>query len=120
MKTLDVLLQLMYCPGIRKDVLTYIKSCFSCQRAKHSNQHPPGLMTALSVPSRPWSMIGIDFIVKLPVSGGFDSILVIVDHLTKGVHLVAANENWDAKHFAFAFLDCFIRLHGLPDNDVSN
>jgi hypothetical protein len=35
----------------------------------------------------------MDFIVKLPISQGFDSVLVIVDHLTKGVHLVAANES---------------------------
>jgi hypothetical protein len=49
-------------------------------------------MKPLSVLSRPWSVIGIDFVVKLPVSGSFDSTLVVVDHLTKGVHLVAANE----------------------------
>jgi hypothetical protein len=110
----------MYWPGIRKDVISYVKSCFSCQRAKHSTQRPPGLMTALPVPPCPWSVIGIDFIVKLPVSSGFDSILVIVDHLTKGVHLVAANKTWDSKEFVFAFLDCFIRLHGLPDKIVSN
>jgi hypothetical protein len=77
-------------------------------------------MTALPVPSHPWSVIGIDFIVKLPVSGGFDSILVIVAHLTKGIHLIAANKTWDAEEFAFAFLDRFIRLHGLPDKIISN
>jgi hypothetical protein len=59
-------------------------------------------------------------VVKLPVSNGFDSILVVVDHLTKGVHLVAANESWTAEEFAFVFLDRFIRLHGLPDKIVSD
>jgi hypothetical protein len=33
---------------------------------------------------------------------------------------VGANKTWDAPKFAFAFLDQFIRLHGLPDKIVSN
>ncbi|PLW35736.1 hypothetical protein PCANC_23696 [Puccinia coronata f. sp. avenae] len=114
LKTLDLVTRTMYWPGVCKDVLSYVKSCFSCQQAKHSNQHP------LPVPPRPWSTIGIDFVMKLPLSAGFDSVLVIVDHLTKGIHLVAAKETWDAEEFAFVFLDRFIRLHGLPDRIVSD
>jgi transposase InsO family protein len=33
---------------------------------------------------------------------------------------VAANETWTAEEFALAFLDRFIRLHGLPDKIVSD
>jgi hypothetical protein len=44
--------------------------------------------------------------------------LVVVDHLTKAIHLVAANKTWTAEEFAFSFLDRFIRLHGLPDKIV--
>jgi hypothetical protein len=46
--------------------------------------------------------------------------LVIVDHFTKGVHLVSAKESWSAEEFAFVFFDRFIRLHGLPDKIVSD
>lgn len=120
LKTLALISRTMIWPGIRKDILLYTKSCFSCQRAKHSNLRPPGLMTSLAVPSRPWSVIGIDFVVKLPDSSGFDSILVIVDHFSKGVHLIPANETWTAEEFSFAFFDRFIRLHGLPDKIVSD
>ncbi|KAI7950664.1 hypothetical protein MJO29_009338 [Puccinia striiformis f. sp. tritici] len=120
LKTLDIISRCMNWPGIRKDVIDYTKSCFSCQRAKHSNQKPPGLMNSLSVPSRPWSIIAMDFIVKLPSSGGFDSILVVVDHFSKGAHLIPAKETWDAEEFAFAFLDRVIRLHGLPDKIISD
>ena len=49
--TLDLITWTVSWLGVRKDVLHYVKSCFSCQRAKHSNQHQPGLMTPLSVPS---------------------------------------------------------------------
>jgi hypothetical protein len=69
LKTLDLLTCTMTWPGVRKDVISYVKSCFSCQRAKHSNQQLPGLMNPLPIPPRPWSVIGIDSIVKLPVLG---------------------------------------------------
>jgi hypothetical protein len=107
-------------PKIRKDVVSYTKYCFSCQKSKHSTQRPPGLMTLLNIPCRPWSMIGIDFVVKLPLSSGFDSILVIVDHFPKGAHLIPANESWTAEEFAFIFFDRFIRYHGLPDKIFSD
>jgi hypothetical protein len=50
LKTLEVIGQTLTWPGIQKDVLRYTKSCFSCQRAKQSNQKPPGLMKSLQVP----------------------------------------------------------------------
>ena len=77
-------------------------------------------MHPFPVPSRPWSMIGIDLGVQLSVSAEFDSILVIVDHFFKGAHLIAVKEAWSAEQFAFVFLDRFIRYHGLPDRIVSD
>jgi transposase InsO family protein len=56
----------------------------------------------------------------LPLSKGFNSILVIVDHFSKGVHLIAASESRSAEDFAWHFFDRFIRYHGLPDKIVSD
>jgi hypothetical protein len=50
MKTLDLLSRTVAWPGIRKDVASYTKSCFSCQRAKHSTQKPPGQLHSLQIP----------------------------------------------------------------------
>jgi hypothetical protein len=58
--------------------------------------------------------------VKLLLSDGFDSILVIVDHFLKGIHLIAALESWMAEEFVYCFFDCFICYHGLPDKIVSD
>lgn len=120
LKTLDLISRTMFWPRIRRDVINYTKSCFSCQRSKHSNQRPPGLMNSLAVPERPWSTIGLDFVVKLPLSAGYDSILVVVDHFSKGLHLIPANETWTAEEFAASFFDQIFRLHGLPDKIVSD
>ncbi|KAI7967522.1 hypothetical protein MJO29_000799 [Puccinia striiformis f. sp. tritici] len=120
LKTLQNITRSLTWPGIRKDVISYTKSCVSCQRSKHSTQRPPGLMIPLSVPERPWSIIGVDFIVKLPISSGFDSILVIVDHFSKAAHLIPAKETWSTEDFASCFMDRFVRYHGLPDKIVSD
>jgi hypothetical protein len=77
-------------------------------------------MHPLQTPNRPWSCIGIDFVVKLPLLDGFDSILVIVNHFAKAIHPVPASESWTAEEFAYSFFDCFIRYHGLPDKIVSD
>jgi hypothetical protein len=75
-------------------------------------------MTSLNIPHRPWSVIGIDFVVKLPLLSSFDLILVIVDHFSKGAHMIPANEPRTAEEFAFIFFVLFIRYHGLPDKIV--
>jgi len=50
-----------------------------------------------SILEKPWAYISADFITKLPLAQGYDSILVVVDRLTKMVlghsHLEAANPN---------------------------
>lgn len=58
-------------------------------------------------------MIGFDFIVKLPLSVVCDSILVIVDYFSKGVHCVASKNVFSAEEFVFHFFDCFICNHEL-------
>jgi hypothetical protein len=63
-------------------------------------------------------MMGIDFVVELPLLPGFDSILVIVDHFSKGAHMIPANGSWTAEEFAFIFFYNFICYHGLPDKIV--
>lgn len=87
---------------------------------KVDHRPPQGKMIPLSVPDRPWSVIGVDFIVKLPCSEGFDSIMVVVDHFSKTSHFVAAKESWNAEQLAKAFISQIFKLHGLPDTIVSD
>jgi hypothetical protein len=55
-----------------------------------------------------------DIIVKLPLSNEYDSILVVVDWLTKMTHLIPTNESITASGVAKLYLDNVFRLHGLP------
>lgn len=92
-KTLDMISRTFGWPNLRSDLLRFIKSCRSCQLGKVDHRPPQGLLKPLPVPDRPWSHIGVDFIVKLPVVGGFDSVMVVVDHFSKASHFIPARES---------------------------
>ncbi|KAJ1602009.1 hypothetical protein NDA14_000565 [Ustilago hordei] len=70
-------------PNMTAWIADYVASCPVCARYKAPCHHPYGLLQPLTTPDRPWGSVSLDFIEGLPVSKGFDSILVIVDRLTK-------------------------------------
>lgn len=115
MKTLDMITRTFGWPDMRLDVLDFIKKCQSCQAIKVDHRPPQGLLKPLPIPDRPWSNIGVDFIVKLPQSNGFDSIMVVVDHFSEASHFIPEQESWKADEMAFAFVSFVFKLHGLPD-----
>lgn len=118
--TLDLISRTFSWPQIRTEVLAFVSSCARCQQIKVDHQRKQGELIPLPVPDRPWSTIGVDFIVKLPISSSFDSIMVVVDHLTKSAHFIPANESWDATELAKQFLSSVFKLHGLPDKIISD
>lgn len=120
MKTLELLTRTFDWPNSRADVLTFCSSCRSCQAVKVDHRAPQGTLMPLPIPDRPWSKIGVDYIVKLPLSKGFDSVMVVVDHFSKSAHCIPAKETWKADQLAEAFVDQIFRLHGLPETIVSD
>ena len=100
-RTLELLGRNYHLPEARKYVETYVATCDVCARAKAPHHKPFGLLQPLPIPDRAWESVSTDFIVKLPPSrdpgrlkgGEFDSIWVVVDRLTKMVHLVPCNES---------------------------
>ena len=99
-KTLMYLKDHLWWKDMTADVKRYCESCATCKRSKPSNQRPYGMLTPLDVPSRPWESIGIDFLSPLPLSGDrngeYNSIVVIIDHLTGMVHLVPCRTDYTA------------------------
>ena len=83
-KTEELISQDFYWPTIHADVTTYVQTCEECQRNKPSNQRPVGLFQPLEVPEQHWERISMDFITHLPrTRAGYNSLMVIVDYLTK-------------------------------------
>ena len=73
-----------------------------------------------SIPERPWTYISVDFITKLLLAQGYDSILVVVNRLTKIVHFIPTTEKMSAKGLARLFRDNVWKLHGLPESIISD
>lgn len=119
-RTLALISRSFSWPGMRAEILSYIAGCARCQQISVDHRKPQGELIPLPIPDRPWSTIGVDFIVKLPLSEDFDSIMVVVDHMTKSAHFIPARESWNAHDLARQFLSSVFKLHGLPDRIVSD
>jgi len=72
-----------------------------------------------SIPEKPWTHILADFITKLPLAKEYDSILVVVDWLTKMVHFIPTTET-SAEELTRLFRDNVWKLHGLPESIISD
>ncbi|GJP44734.1 hypothetical protein CLOM_g4091 [Closterium sp. NIES-68] len=69
----------------------------------------------LEPPSQPWQQVTMDFVNGLPAGpSGNDTILVVVDRLTKMAHLAACKTTITAEQTAKLFLTNIVRLHGIP------
>jgi len=84
-KTLELVHHGYSWPSFHADVQQFCKSCITCMRSKPQCHKLYGSLKQLPIPEQLWNSISMDFIEKLPSSSGFDTILVIVDRLTKHV-----------------------------------
>lgn len=64
--TLQRLKQDLYWRKMKQDVYTYVRECDTCQRCKHDNVAPLGLLQPLPILDKVWQDISMDFIEGLP------------------------------------------------------
>ena len=107
-------------PNMRKEIYKFVDSCVTCQKIKTVRTRDYGKLMPLPITTGPWKSISMDFIVKLPLSEGFDSILVIVDRFSKMCHLIPCNESIDAPQTATLLLRNVFKHHGLPIDMISD
>ncbi|KAL8134221.1 hypothetical protein AgCh_009321 [Apium graveolens] len=90
------------------------------QKQKHSQQSLVGLLQPLSIPSRVWNDITLDFIDGLLNSKGVNSIPVVVDRLSKYTHFLGLKHPYTALMMAEVFLKEIVQLHDFPTSIVSD
>jgi len=73
-----------------------------------------------SIPEKSWAHISADFITKLLLAQGYDSILVVVNRLTKMVHFISTTEKTLVEGLARLFRDNVWKLHRLPKSIISD
>jgi hypothetical protein len=62
----------------------------------------------------------MDFITDLPLTNGKDSIFVFVNRLTKMAHFILCTKVVIGEETAKLFFDYIYRIHGLPDDIISD
>ena len=85
---------------------------------KNRAEMPAGKLRPNQVLEEPWQHILVDFIIKLPMSKGHDSILVVCDRFSKISHFVAITEKTMVEELARLFRDYVWKLHELPESVI--
>ncbi|GJS30086.1 putative reverse transcriptase domain-containing protein [Tanacetum coccineum] len=107
--------KLYWWPNMKADIATYVSKCLTCLKVKAKHQKPSSLLVQLEIPQWKWDNITMDFITKLPkTSSGYDTIWVIVDHLTKSAHFLPIKENDSMERLTRLYLKEVIARHGIP------
>jgi hypothetical protein len=119
-KTLARLQANFWWENMKTDVQTFVAQCSICQQVKYDTKKPSGLLQPLPIPNAIWEDLSLDFVTGLPSSHGFTVILVVIDRLSKGVHLAALPTSFTAHKVATVFLDIVCKLHGFPRSLVSD
>eukprot|EP00253_Pinus_taeda_P020519 PITA_20519 len=110
-----------YWPKMKKEVAEYLARCLECQQIKAEHLHPAGLLQPLPIPEWKWETISMDFITGLPrTKKNNDSIMVVVDKLSKAAHFIPVQSTYKAVQIAHIFMQNVFKLHGLPKVIISD
>ncbi len=119
-RTMFLIKQRFWWPSMARDIRCFVLACSVCAVSKTSNRPSAGLLQPLSVPSRPWSHISLDFVTGLPASSGNTVVLTVVDRFSKAAHFIPLPKLPSARETAVAVIDQVFCVHGLPTDVVSD
>jgi hypothetical protein len=122
-KTIQLTERLYWWPRMRVDITEYVKGCADCQRHKVNTRPTKAPLHPIypKAETTPFETVALDFIVKLPISQGFDSILTITDQgCTKAAIFIPCNEDITAEETAALYIKHVFAHFGLPTKVISD
>ena len=124
-KTYKLLAQKYYWPTFRHNVKAYLKGCDVCLASKTVRHKLYGDLQFWPISMHQWKDLSIDFVTGLPISinwkrDSYNSILVIVNWLTKMVYDKPVKITIDIPGFAKVIVDVVVHHHGFSDLIVTN
>ena len=85
---------------MRQTIEQYVRNQDTCTRIIPVRHAPYSLLKPLQVPFRKWSSVSLDLVTGLPMSNGFDGLLVVVDQLSKMAHYIPTPIDVNSKQVA--------------------
>jgi hypothetical protein len=120
-KTVTAIKSQYFWPGMKREIAGYIARCMECQKVITEHRHPTGLLQPLLIPEWKWEVVTMDFITGLPRTRKLhDSIMVVVDKLTKAAHFIPLKTTHKAADVVDIFMKEVARLHEIPKMIVSD
>ena len=97
------------------DIKEFVESCPTCQLEKIDHTLRKGSLQSLAIPEAKWQEVSIDFVTDLPADGDAeDSIVTIVDCVTKMVDLIPCRKITTAGEVARLYLQHVVKLQRVP------
>ena len=94
-KTLTVVSKFYYWLNSKREVAEFVARCLDCQQVKAKCKNPGGLLQPILIPEWKWEFISMDFITGfLRTSRQHDSIMIVVDMLTKVAHFILVKSTY--------------------------
>jgi hypothetical protein len=91
---------------MKKEFFYFISRCLECKKFKDENRYPTRFLQPFPILEWKWGIVTMDFIAKLPrTTKQHDSIMVVVDKLTKFAHFIPVN----ITHKASNIVDIYMR-----------
>jgi len=119
-KTLELVSWNYWWPQMSRYIGQYVSTCDLCLWTKLWRHSPVGELQPLFVPDAQWDTLSVDFMVELLESSGHDTVMTIVDSVSKRVHFVPMHTTVTAEGAARLFFHHVWKLHGLPKRVVSD
>jgi hypothetical protein len=110
-------------PGMKQDITEYVKGCTDCQCHKVNTRPTRAPLQPIypKLEAMPFKTIALDFIVKLPVSQGYNSILTMTDQgCTKAAIFIPCNEDITAEETTALYIKHVFAHFGLPTKVISD
>jgi hypothetical protein len=122
-KTVQLTKRNHWWPGMKHDIAEYVRGCADCQRHKVNNRPTRAPLQPIypKAKAMPFETVTLDFIVKLPVSQGFNSILTVTDQgCTKAAIFIPCNEDITAEEMAALYIKHVFSHFSLPTKVISD
>jgi transposase InsO family protein len=108
---------------MRRETTDYVKGCAECQHHKTNNRPTKAPLKPIwaKPEATPFETVAIDFIMKLSLSQGYDSILTVTDHdCSKATIFIPCIEEISGEETAAAYAKHVFTRYGLPSKIISD